>query len=744
EPTAEIDAPTFTPQPNTPTVQLSRRDAPIEVEQLTLESAPETFVPQFATDTSGTTFPTASTTSEPVPTPNAVSAQRASAPSDVVQRAAEPYTDILLPDSQTTASVPTKRIQHAAEPQTLTSPTTSNTNTSPTTSLPETNQPASDVEDAASVSFAPSEIAQITSQPDATVQRTPAPIEPPTAQSEVASIVPAASDSAVSEAIDRAMPPIAATASSTVQPQPSSVVQRTSVPPSEAQATPPEAVSATHEVPAQPQRQASPTLSSEAALPSPSPLETSVSESPAIAVQRSAEIDSPIEQSTVVNEPLGADTIARAIEPTIQSAPTTAPVPSSQIDVAEPTTSGDTASPTTSQTLDVQASPSVAPTDRVQRSIEPESAPLSEIETSTEAQASDVGVAQTTPAQTVTNSEISAPSVITSSEAPSGPVKAKRVQRKAAAKEAAPTTDIETSQPGEPNISRTPELEIPEVESVETVQADALDVAAEPAAMTTTSSDSVVQRSADRQISAVPDTVSSTNSSAMQHAETTALDPASTTAQPNQPTTTPTDTPLVISSPLTPQSLSDIVQRVAEWMSYENVESPENSEAAPADYGPDVFDALVSAGMVNSTSEPRRNNQTPNISRAVDPHSSDNHAQPEGIVPEAGSVEAGLLQLLGMPATTPVVGLRRPEDTARNEQPSDQPVAPSYMPNIPAPNTVQREMTDGVSTPPVATSNPAPSGNEETIVADIEALARQVYDLLRQRLRNEQERRNRF
>jgi hypothetical protein len=126
---------------------------------------------------------------------------------------------------------------------------------------------------------------------------------------------------------------------------------------------------------------------------------------------------------------------------------------------------------------------------------------------------------------------------------------------------------------------------------------------------------------------------------------------------------------------------------------------------------------------------------------------------PDASVPAQGSVESELLDLLKLPPDTPVIGLRQPapaephqsvnrqavqrapvefEDTT-DEPPQISPAqtqAPLQRREVTVQNALQRESSDDNS-------------GQQAEGTDVEALARKVYSIIRERLRIERERRDR-
>jgi hypothetical protein len=185
----------------------------------------------------------------------------------------------------------------------------------------------------------------------------------------------------------------------------------------------------------------------------------------------------------------------------------------------------------------------------------------------------------------------------------------------------------------------------------------------------------------------------------------------------------------------------------------------------------DVFTALFNAGMINERitmppSQPQ--NSAPSapssVQRQIDPNSS---------IPAAGSVEAGLLAMLNLPPDTPVAGLQ-PSKSQTTNAPS-QPAAPSISRQMnPAGSDVQRStgmasvgsMTPPVTTTTTVTNTPAPQDSDSSAIqreitidevtttvspvdstnaenkaeVNVDKLAREVYGILKDKLRSEHER----
>jgi hypothetical protein len=180
---------------------------------------------------------------------------------------------------------------------------------------------------------------------------------------------------------------------------------------------------------------------------------------------------------------------------------------------------------------------------------------------------------------------------------------------------------------------------------------------------------------------------------------------------------------------------------------------------------PHLFDALMDAGMlkVEHDGKPQQisRKRTPSVRRKAAPPVEDAYEDYEAAVPEEGSVEADLLRLLDMPENTPVVGLKppspptppRPTTIAREEFIEDaewRPHTRASSDNIPP--EVQR--AESAAAPSVAPSGPHAANAAQNTVAggsesseqeqegpNIDKLAREVFRILRGRLRVEQERR---
>jgi hypothetical protein len=203
-------------------------------------------------------------------------------------------------------------------------------------------------------------------------------------------------------------------------------------------------------------------------------------------------------------------------------------------------------------------------------------------------------------------------------------------------------------------------------------------------------------------------------------------------------------------------------------------DSPQFSE--PPDSRPDVFEALVAAGMVNpftprAASEPRISDAptatsrsriarkatrsvteishpTPTARRGMTPPASG--GQPtrdvEATTPEPDSPEAGLLELLHLPRSTPIVGLKRATtatETAASASSQPAPVQPVTPPleHARTPDIRRAVTFDEVENNTSGDTDAGSGGDMST--ADVEKLAQEVYQVLRNRLRIERERRHR-
>ncbi|MFN8375292.1 MAG: hypothetical protein U0694_20745 [Anaerolineae bacterium] len=178
----------------------------------------------------------------------------------------------------------------------------------------------------------------------------------------------------------------------------------------------------------------------------------------------------------------------------------------------------------------------------------------------------------------------------------------------------------------------------------------------------------------------------------------------------------------------------------------------------PADAGeqPHLFEALMDAGMVKGGRRvepqpptPRTRSQSVQRKEARAQELSDDDAY-DAAVPDEGSVEADLLSLLDMPADTPVVGLRKqappPRTVSRESYIEDAEWQPHDNGTPQIQQRVQREeaATPAQAAQPPSSAGGASSTHEEGQEADgpnIDKLAREVFRLLRGRLRVEQERR---
>jgi hypothetical protein len=126
-------------------------------------------------------------------------------------------------------------------------------------------------------------------------------------------------------------------------------------------------------------------------------------------------------------------------------------------------------------------------------------------------------------------------------------------------------------------------------------------------------------------------------------------------------------------------------------------------------------------------------------------------ASPNSAVPDPGTVEAAMLELLRLPPDTAVVGLRKPADSAPPPAAAPLPPAPT-PPNSTAPPIQTKRLDEALADSEAADSDVVQralgtgeasafegegSGATEP---DVEELARKVYNILKQRLRIERER----
>jgi hypothetical protein len=234
------------------------------------------------------------------------------------------------------------------------------------------------------------------------------------------------------------------------------------------------------------------------------------------------------------------------------------------------------------------------------------------------------------------------------------------------------------------------------------------------------------------------------------------------TPPPVQRTSESPDTPLESTDP--GQTSSDAPETV-----YRAVD---DELPSPGEQAVDLFTAMMDVGAVAS---PPPSATLPQISRSAAPESQTPSVQSptdrqlasgsglEQIVPDAGSTEANLLSLIDLPPNTPII--RR----AQSETPAARSITPapehgvSQPPRRPAPPTTFSPLTgeqDGdewgtimrasapEATPsaPSSTASTSPDtttgeGTQEESEVDVDKLARDVLDVLRRRLRTEQERR---
>lgn len=202
----------------------------------------------------------------------------------------------------------------------------------------------------------------------------------------------------------------------------------------------------------------------------------------------------------------------------------------------------------------------------------------------------------------------------------------------------------------------------------------------------------------------------------------------------------------------------------------------------------DVFEALSN----NFTDPPQHNAQpsyshpspatnAPSISRSADTSAStsapsqqfSHNFTPEANVPAPGSVEADMLQLLNLPPTTPVAGLKQAPATPEiNRMPAVTPSETQHFSNYAKSVPSSASSSSSASAAPAQTTAPSPSLETSTPVVqraasgeqpvsrgessqnqpagdekgapeqDIDGLAREVYKVLRTKLRTEHERRS--
>jgi hypothetical protein len=174
-----------------------------------------------------------------------------------------------------------------------------------------------------------------------------------------------------------------------------------------------------------------------------------------------------------------------------------------------------------------------------------------------------------------------------------------------------------------------------------------------------------------------------------------------------------------------------------------------------ADGKPDLFTALIDAGVVKPRAEAPRPSSVQRQPAAPNPSAA---------VPTPDSPAADLLRALGMPADTPVAGLHEVFGTRSNIAASDSgadaaisraethrpaaapPAPPQTPPSITTaggdPGGIQRAIQIGEVDAKVegAEGETKEGGKQDDV--NIDELARKVYAVLRDRLRTDQERRS--
>jgi hypothetical protein len=183
------------------------------------------------------------------------------------------------------------------------------------------------------------------------------------------------------------------------------------------------------------------------------------------------------------------------------------------------------------------------------------------------------------------------------------------------------------------------------------------------------------------------------------------------------------------------------------------VTAPDVTAEYDADGKPDLFTALMDAGVVR----PRGDQPAPRPSTVQrKPARPDSSAA----VPQPDSAAADLLRTLGMPADTPVAGLSEvfgtreaPESSRQSGQSAvdaaiQRASAPPAPPQGPPPITVASDpggIQRALQIEDLETQveeGEKESGKEGAGDVDIDELARKVYGVLRDRLRSDQERRS--
>ena len=182
----------------------------------------------------------------------------------------------------------------------------------------------------------------------------------------------------------------------------------------------------------------------------------------------------------------------------------------------------------------------------------------------------------------------------------------------------------------------------------------------------------------------------------------------------------------------------------------------------------DLFTAMMNTGMIPPQTQPPAPAVTgrgtpPNISRSSAPETGSRptpkqpsqhspsgppgtESSPEQQVPDAESADADLLSLLNLPPTTPVIRQKSSEsavarfsETAAQHEHDHQSIPPGYIapPDVDDWGSIQRAINVGELTSSVSEGE-AEGGQQDV---DVDKLARDVLDVLRQRLRVERERR---
>lgn len=396
----------------------------------------------------------------------------------------------------------------------------------------------------------------------------------------------------------------------------------------------------------------------------------------------------------------------------------------------------------------------------------------------TDSNADSVSVAETTPSPTQSPTPSVAPSVQRSADtAPSQPTQAQTpiapsatpgVQRMA---ESAPTSL--TSTPSDSSGS--------DSSGSDTSESDA--VSTEPSITPSLDAPTLLSVPVQRQQAAAPPVQRETASSATPtpgqrgSASTPAAPPSPWSAFMSPPETAPEPAPEPAAQP------TPVIQRASEHREPQATRAsvPTGADSGIQEHDIDLFSALMDAGVVSHAPTAPVTTPAPNsqISRAPSAPASESAshtrsqtggtpqnrgASPaapvsgsglEQHVPSADSVDADLLSLIDLPPTTPIV--RRAPSTeqisrapAANTQPANSgSVPPAQPPQPPAADSFSNDMGSIMraieSTSNADAGSAADENNGENTPAnvDVDKLARDVLDVLRSRLRVEQERRGR-